>query len=105
MGQPQYNLPPPKLQRELSTLDMLPLGLFVLDKEWRFTYLNDIAQRFFQGLANRPPGQLVGQKIWEECPEVADSTFTKECWQALAEHRTFELEVFYPTLNRWFLIL
>ena len=36
---------------------------------------------------------------------VADSTFSREYQQAVAEQRTFELEVYYPALNRWFLVL
>src|SRR6202035_1417102 len=39
-----------------------------------------------------------------ECPEVADSTFSRECQQALAEQRPLEAETFYPALNRWFAV-
>jgi hypothetical protein len=90
---------------ELSILNHLPMGLFVLDREGRFTYLNSIAQRFFQEISRHSPTELLGQSIWEKCPEVADSAFAKEHQQALAQQRTFELEVFFPTLRRWFLIL
>jgi signal transduction histidine kinase/CheY-like chemotaxis protein len=90
---------------ELSILNHLPMGLFALDREWRFTYLNPTAQRFFQKVCHRSPPELLGQIIWDSCPEVADSTFAWEHQQALAEQRTFELEVFFPTLQRWFLIL
>jgi signal transduction histidine kinase len=90
---------------QLSILDHLPLGFFVLDREWRFTYLNTTAQRFFQAICHRSPTELLGQRIRDQCPEVADSTFAHEHQQALAEQRTFELEVFFPTLRRWFLFL
>src|SRR5205807_3164075 len=56
-------------------------------------------------LCGRARGQLLGKSLWDECAEVADSSFSKEYRQALAEQRTFELEVFYPALNRWFLFL
>ena len=88
----------------LSILNQLPLGLFVLDREWRFLYLNTTAQRFFQEICHRAPTELLGQRIWDKCPEVADSTFAHEHRQALAEQRTFEQEVFFPTLRRWFLL-
>jgi two-component system CheB/CheR fusion protein len=96
---------PEQGQRDFSILNPLPLGLFVLDREGRFLYLNAIAQRFFQEVCHRPPAELLGQVIWEKCPEVADSAFTKEHHEALAEQRAFELEVFYPTLKRWFVLL
>src|SRR5437763_8889942 len=91
--------------REFSLLDNLPLGLFVLDRDWRFTYLNAFAEHFFERLCGRARGQLLGKSFWDECAEVADSAFSKEYRQALEEQRTFELEVFYPALNRWFLFL
>jgi signal transduction histidine kinase len=89
----------------LSLLDDIPLGLVVLDREWCFLYLNPIAERFFEQLSGRTRAQLLGKSIWQECPEVADSTFAKEYRQAAAERRTFELEVYYPALARWFLLL
>jgi signal transduction histidine kinase len=90
---------------DLARLGDIPLGLAVLDRDWRFTYLNPIAARFFEQLSGRTRDQLLGKSIWQECPEVADSTFAKEHQQATAEGRTFELEVFYPALGRWFLLL
>src|SRR5438105_2806117 len=95
----------PVEEHELSLVDQLPLGLFVLDADWRFTHLNSTAQRLFHELCGRSAEQLLGQNLWEQCQEVADSTFCKEYQQALGEQRTFELETFYPTLNRWFLFL
>jgi signal transduction histidine kinase/ActR/RegA family two-component response regulator len=89
----------------LSALGDIPLGLAVLDRDWCFTYLNPIAERFFEQLSGRPREQLLGKNIWQECREVADSAFAKEYGQAAAEGRTFEMEAFYPALNRWFLLL
>src|SRR5262245_52355392 len=80
----------------------LPLGLFTLDREWRFTSLNRYAERFFEALTGHPPAALLGRPIWEACPEVADSTFKKEYERAEAEGRRFDLEAFYPALGRWF---
>jgi signal transduction histidine kinase/CheY-like chemotaxis protein len=91
--------------RDISLLDNLPLGLFVLDRDWRFTYLNPFAEHFFERVCGRARDQLLGKSFWDECAEVADSAFSKEYRQALDEQRTFELEVFYPALNRWFLFL
>ena len=86
-------------------MNQLPLGFFVLDGDWRFTHLNNVAERLFHELCGRSAEQLRGQNLWEHCCEVADSTFAKEYQQALAEQRTFELETFYPSLDRWFLFL
>jgi PAS domain S-box-containing protein len=85
-----------------AVLDTLPLGLFVLDRQWHFLYLNDHAGRLFEQLCGHSRAQLLGNNFWEVCPEVADSTFSREFNQALADQRPFALEVYYAPLNRWF---
>jgi PAS domain-containing protein len=92
-------------QQEFFLLNSLPLGIFILDRRGCFTFVNETAGRFFQALSGRPPGEIIGQSIGECCQEFADSTFIKEYEQARAGLRTFELEAFYPGLERWFLIL
>ncbi len=90
---------------EDAIVQSIPLGLYVLDQDWRFLYLNAPAERFFEQLAGHKREELLGKSIWETCPEVADSTFSKEYHQAVTELRSFELETFYPQLKRWFAIL
>jgi PAS domain S-box-containing protein len=89
---------------EAAILASIPLGLYVLDRAWRFLYLNGLAERFFAQVCGRSPEQLLGRNFWQECPEVADSAFAKEYHQALAQGRALEMECFYPALGRWFLI-
>jgi hypothetical protein len=98
---------PPHIDRQLATVILagVPVGVFALDWEWRFLYLNGQAERFFQRVSGRTRDYLLGKSIWEECPEVADSTFAREYHQASEEDRTFELEVYYPGLNRWFSVM
>ncbi len=88
-----------------AILDSIPLGLFVVDRQWQILYLNRQAERFFEQLTGRTRDHLLGKNIWEVCPEVADSTFSREFHLALEDQRTFELETFYPALNRWFGVL
>jgi signal transduction histidine kinase/ActR/RegA family two-component response regulator len=89
---------------ETMLLNDLPHACFVLDRRWRFTYLNPRAEQLLAQLTGRPAGRLVGRDVWQECPEVADSTFSRECQEALAEQRCLEAETFYPALNRWFAV-
>jgi PAS domain S-box-containing protein len=96
---------PDERRLETAIVESIPLGLYVLDPDWRFLYLNAPAERFFEQLAGQSRDELLGKSIWETCPEVADSTFSKEYHQAVTEQRSFELETFYPQLKRWFAIL
>ena len=90
---------------ETAIVESIPLGLYVLDRDWCFLYLNAPAERFFHQLTGRVRAELLGKSIWEACPEVADSTFSKEYQQAVTEQRTLELETYYPQLKRWFAVL
>jgi two-component system CheB/CheR fusion protein len=87
---------------EAVILAGLPLAVFVLDRQGCLTYLNVRAERFFASVANRRREQLLGKPLCETCPEVADSLFAREYELAAAEGRDFEMEVYYPALDRWF---
>ncbi|MFO0842143.1 MAG: ATP-binding protein [Gemmataceae bacterium] len=84
-------------------LAALPLACFSLDLDWRFTTVNRAAERLFERLG-RQSGPLLGRDIRQECPEVADSAFSRQCREALAEQGPVEAEVYYPALNRWFAV-
>jgi PAS domain-containing protein len=96
----------PHLDRRLETIILaaVPIGVYALDRDWRFLYLNGQAERFFLQLSGRTRDHLLGASIWEACPEVADSTFAREYHLASAEDRTLELEIYYPVLGRWFTV-
>src|SRR5579884_317253 len=89
---------------QAAVLEKMPLACFVLDEQWRFTYLSPRAEQLLSQLSGRPASDFLGKDVWKECPEVADSTFSRECQQALAEQRPLETETFYPALNRWFAV-
>ncbi len=52
------------LKEEL--LDSIHDGLFALNRDWRFIYLNEMAA----GIVGKIPQELVGRNIWEEYPEL-----------------------------------
>lgn len=83
-------------------LDGIPHGLFLLDPAGHMRLCNRAAARFFQQVCGVDPEHLQGMDIWQQCPEVADSTFAKESRQAEREQRTFQTETYIPTLRRWF---
>jgi two-component system CheB/CheR fusion protein len=88
-------------QQKAALLAGTPQGLLLLDQAGRVKLLNATAARFFRQVSSRPPEPLVGKSIWEECPEVADSAFARECLKAEAEQRAFRLESYLPGLGRW----
>lgn len=72
-------------------------AFLVMDREWRFTYLNAEAER----LLARPKGSLLGRVAWEAFPEGAGSIFQQQYELALRERRTVSFEAPYAPIGRW----
>ncbi|UPV99755.1 GAF domain-containing protein [Halorussus gelatinilyticus] len=73
-------------------------AIFALDDEWRFTYLNDGAERVLE----RTESDLLGEVIWDECPATVEEDFRTECERAIDTQETVSFETFYAPLQRWF---
>jgi PAS domain S-box-containing protein len=85
-------------QHILMLIDSLNEGIFVLDKEWRYIYLNRLAEE----LVGRPREELLGKNVWQLFPEVVDTIIYTESLKAVQEKQARQFEVFYPPLNKWF---
>jgi PAS domain S-box-containing protein len=68
-----------------------------LDKDWHYTFVNTKAEQIF----NKPPGHLLGKKIWEEFPEGLGQRLSKMCHEAMATQQYIYFEEYSP-YDRWF---
>ena len=57
-----------------ALLDTINDGVFALNTEWCYTYLNDAAEK----LIERPQEEVLGKKVWELFPEAIDQPFYTE---------------------------
>jgi PAS domain S-box-containing protein len=73
----------------------------VLDRDWRYTYLNQPASAFHAGLGLGRE-QLLGRTVWECLPGLAGTAFEETGRRAVAEQRPAEVELFYPPTGRWY---
>lgn len=62
-------------------MDEISDGVYILDSEWRFTYLNRRALEFF----GRESSELLGQILWEIFPTKIGSRFEEEYRRAIRE--------------------
>jgi PAS domain S-box-containing protein len=85
-------------QQTQRILESISDAFFALDHAWRFTYLNDEAER----LLGRGRGELLGRSVWEEFPEAVGSTFQEHYERAVSGGRTVQFQAFYPPLDTWF---
>ena len=81
-----------------TTLESISDGLFTLDREWQFTFLNSKGEYLLQ----RTRQDLLGRKLFTEFPAVVDTPLHKAYQHALTTGETVSLEIFYAPLDTWF---
>jgi PAS domain S-box-containing protein len=84
--------------RSSDILESITDAFLALDQEWRFTYIN----RQAEVLLRRNRAELLGRQMWDEFPQLVDSTFYQKFQQAVVTQASVEFEEFYPPLETWF---
>jgi PAS domain S-box-containing protein len=79
-------------------LESITDGFLALDRQWRFVYANHEGTRTLGKSAQ----ELLGKNLWEELPELAETSFGRLYHQAIAEGVPLELEDYYPPFQTWF---
>jgi diguanylate cyclase (GGDEF)-like protein/PAS domain S-box-containing protein len=83
--------------RFADTLNSMTDAFYTLDKEWRFTYLNKEAERYFR----RPRAELIGKVVWDEFKDLIGTTFEREYRRAVSERRSAAFEEYYAPFHSW----
>ncbi len=73
-------------------------GIFVLDQEWRFVFVNEAGAR----LVGHRAEELIGRTIWEQFPGTVGSAFEGRYRAALSSRRFVEFEEFFEPTGRWY---
>jgi PAS domain S-box-containing protein len=81
-----------------DVLDRVSDAFVALDKNWRYTYVNQQAASLF----GRRPEDLIGRHIWTEFPEGEGQPFHRAYEKAMAEQVFIQMENYYEPWNRWF---
>ena len=81
-----------------SMLESTTDAVFLLDNEWRFTYLNCHAMVLL-----RTDQKMLGKNIWAEFPAAVGRTFWRRYHEAMQKRVPVTFEEHYPEpLDRWF---
>lgn len=92
-------LPPTETESRISRmLGRVSDGIVALDRDWRYTYINEQAAALF----GRLPGDLLGKHIWTEFPEGIGQPFHLVYERAVAEQQVVTFEDYYAPWDRWF---
>jgi PAS domain S-box-containing protein len=79
-------------------LDTMNEGFMVLDRQWRYSYLNRQGAKMMR----RHPDDLAGKNIWELCPDAAGSLAYQEWERAMRDQIPVHGEMYYAPLQSWF---
>jgi len=85
-------------QRSDAVLSSIADAFYLLDREWRFTYVNDAAEPLLQTTRDK----LLGHTLWEMFPGVIGSPFEGPYREAMATGRVTSAEAYFPPLGTWF---
>jgi PAS domain S-box-containing protein len=83
-----------------KTLESITDAFITMDREWRFTSVNGMAEKLVQ----RPRTDLIGRVMWTEFPSMLNSVFEQEYRGAVESGTTAAFEAFDPPLNAWFAV-
>ncbi len=78
-------------------LNDLPDGLYILDRDWRFVFINAAAGHAW----DREPAALIGKPIWESFPQALGSESYRMHYEAANEGRTITFETHSMILDHW----
>ena len=85
-------------RRVEAVLASISDAFFALDREWRFTYVNDRAAQLLQ----RDREALLGRVLWEAFAPAVGTIFETEYRRAAATRVPVTFEAHYPPLDAWY---
>ena len=80
-----------------NILESITDAFYTLDQEWRFTYINPPAERYF----GKPQRDLLGHCLWDLFPGAAGSIFDTQYRRAMTECTAVHFEAISPVIGRW----
>ncbi len=84
--------------RLARSMEIISDALFMLDSQWRFTYLNRAAEKHLE----RSRADLIGTVYWEQFPEALGTVSEQSYREARTTIKTIEFERYSERHQKWF---
>lgn len=85
-------------QRSAAILASISDGFIALDRDWRFTYVNEEAERSL----GRTRNELTGKVYWELFPQTLGTNVETQFRRAMEQGHLVQFENYYEPWRRWF---
>jgi PAS domain S-box-containing protein len=85
------------LTERVTLFESMSGGFYALDRQWRFTYINQRALDFF----GKPEEDLTGSPYWEVFPYEKGTLLEEQFRRAMQEPCSVSFEMISPPANRW----
>lgn len=89
---------PDRRIRRSNALERVTDGIFSLDADFTYTYLNPPAGR----ILGRSSEELLGETVWEAFPETTGTVAEEQLKEAMATQQQRSFERYNSALERWF---
>ena len=86
-------------EHTLEMLESIAECFFALDSNWRFLYINRVAEEI---VFERQAQELLGRSYLQEYPGMLDSEFYKQCQNAIKTRCEVHFEDWFEYVGRWF---
>jgi signal transduction histidine kinase len=80
-----------------QVLDAVPEPLYMVDRQWRFVFVNRSAAESWK----LDRAGLIGRSLWSVYPKAAGGYPHRRLTEAMRDRRPTLVEAFSPTLERW----
>ena len=84
------------------TLDSVSDVFIILDREWRFLFLNSAAAVWFKSRMDVDAGTIIGRVLWDVAPQIKGTRFEREYRAAAQDNRPRSFEAFFDARNTWY---
>ncbi len=84
-------------QSAIEILESISDGVLVVDREWRYTYVNAAAER----LSGRRREEMLGRTRFEMFPGFIGTPFDTACRRAMEERATVRFNEYYAPFEKW----
>jgi PAS domain S-box-containing protein len=84
----------------IHILENMSDGFFAFDAQWRFVYINKLAEELFAS----PKEELLYKVVWEVIPHVRSTSFFKNYQKAVRTKKPVHFEYYYERSKRWYFV-